>query len=72
MGTYGFYIVGTVGFAFIAYLLITGGLRMRSKSLSHRLSWLGKYESVVAIVMFIAAVLAVCSICIVLFTWVTS
>jgi len=72
MGTVGFYFVGTVGFAFIAYLLITGGLHMRIKSSPDRSSRFGKLESIVSTVMLIVAVLAVCSACIVLFTWVTS
>ncbi len=72
MGINGFYIVGTIGFAFIAYLLMTGGLRMHSKSSSDRLPGCGRFESIVAIVMFTAAVLAICSICIVVLTWVTS
>jgi hypothetical protein len=72
MGTYGFYVVGTIGFTFIAYLLVTGGRRMRSKSLASGQPWLGRYESIVAVVMFVAAAFAICSICTVFFTWITN
>jgi len=68
MGTYGFYIAGTIGFAFIAYLLILGSVRMKDRSLTNNTDWLGKYEKVVAGAMFLGGILAICSICMVLFT----
>lgn len=66
MGYYGFYIGGTIGFALIAYFLIRGGMHMHRKSNQLGSELFKKYESVVAVWMFVLGVIAICSIFVVL------
>jgi len=66
MGYYGFYIGGTIGFALIAYFLIRGGRHMQRKSNQPGSELFKKYESAVAVWMFVLGIIAICSIFIVL------
>jgi hypothetical protein len=67
-GFYGFFIAGTIGFALVAGLLLLGARRVRDRSATRSSMWLSKYEVLVSSAMLVGAVIALCSICLVLFT----
>lgn len=66
MGYYYFYIAGVLGPAFIAYLLISGAKRVKQRSEASQSSSLWEYGSLVSTFMYIGAVIALLSICLVL------
>ena len=68
MGYFGFYIFGTFGFAFIAYLLIKGSINMRDRSNQPGTSLYKQYESLVATGMFIGGIVVICMILLVVFS----
>lgn len=69
MGYYGFYIFGIVGPIFISYLLISGAVKLQRQTDPEHSPWLSKYQEIVSIVMFVAGILALCSICLVILSW---
>lgn len=68
MGIYLFYIIGILGFAFVAFSLIHNSRIMRERATKQNRQIARRYENLISISMILGVIIALCSICLIVFT----